>query len=145
MTEQYKILDNLDPLISALIGDSDNDPTAKGILFITTFQFLATTHFLAYVLPVLSQLSKRFQRQCIDFTAVSEGVQVTISALEGFKQTPGSRLRKFTSEIPTEPSEEFYFKEHRISDSQAQRQGFVASRERFIHKFYSHVSQIAVY
>lgn len=129
------ILDNLDPLISALISDSDNDPTAKGILkFITTFQFLATTHFLADALPVLSQLSKRFQRQCVDFTAVSEGVQVTISALEGFKQTPGPRLQKFTSEIPSEPGEEFYFKEHRISDSHAQRQGFVASSERFIHK-----------
>lgn len=37
------ILDNLDPLISALTSDSENDPTAKGILkIITTFQFVAT-------------------------------------------------------------------------------------------------------
>ena len=52
------ILANVDPLIAALI---ESDPTAKGILsFISTFQFLATTHFLADVLVLLSRLSKTF-------------------------------------------------------------------------------------
>ena len=62
------ILANVDPLMAGLISDSESDPTAKGILtFISTFQFLATTHFLADVLAVLSRLSKMFQRQCVDF------------------------------------------------------------------------------
>ena len=76
------ILANIDPLIAALISDSESDPTAKGILsFISTFQFLATTPFLADVLVLLSCLSKILQRQCVDFTAVSDGVESTVTAL----------------------------------------------------------------
>ena len=76
------ILANTDPLIAALISDSESDPTAKGILsFISTFQFLATTPFLADVLVLLSCLSKILQRQCVDFTAVSDGVESTVTAL----------------------------------------------------------------
>ena len=57
------ILANLDPLISALIGDSDPDQSAKGLLkFISNFSFLVTTHFLCDVLPLLSRLSKIFQQ-----------------------------------------------------------------------------------
>lgn len=70
------ILANLDPLMAALISNSESDPTARGLLiFISTSQFLATTHFLADVLAVLSCLSNTFQRQCVDFTEVSDGVE----------------------------------------------------------------------
>ena len=70
---------NLEALISALISDSANDPTAKGILtFITTFQFLASTHPLHDVLPTLTRLSKTFQRQCVDFSAIADAVQGAI-------------------------------------------------------------------
>ena len=73
------ILANVDPLMAALISDGESDPTAKGILtFISTFQFLATTHFLADVLAVLSRLSKTFQ---VDFTVVSDGIESTVAAL----------------------------------------------------------------
>ena len=66
------LLTNLDPLMSALISDSDSDPVARGILkFITTFKFLATLHLLADIPPVLARLSKGFQRQC-----VTEGVSI---------------------------------------------------------------------
>ena len=97
------ILVNLDPLMAALISDSESDPTARGLLtFISTFQFLATTHFLADVLAVLSRLSKIFQRQCVDFTAVSDGVESTVSALNSFQITPGPRLQKFLTSIPSD-------------------------------------------
>ena len=60
------ILANIDPLIAALISDSESNPTAKAILsFISTFQFLATIHSLDDVLVLLSRLSKTFQRQCV--------------------------------------------------------------------------------
>lgn len=129
------LLVNLECLISALISDCDTDPTARGILtFVTTFKFLATTHLLADVLPVISRLSKRFQRQCIDFSAVSDGIDTTVAALNSFKQSPGPRLKKFLSEVPSEPSESFYFKEQKVSDSAAQRQAFSTSMEQFLAK-----------
>ena len=60
---QY-ILSNYDPLVSALIGDGQSNPIANDILkFITTYLFVATTHFLADVLPTLSGLRKLFQKQ----------------------------------------------------------------------------------
>ena len=84
------ILTNLEALISALISDSATDPTAKGILaFITTFQFLASTHLLCDVLPTLTHLSKTFQRQCVDFSAIADALQAAIGAIEGFKHAPG--------------------------------------------------------
>ena len=73
------ILAIFDPLIAALISDSESDPIANS--FISTFQFPATTHFLDDVLVLLSRLSKTFQRQCVDFTAVSDGVESTVAAL----------------------------------------------------------------
>ena len=131
------ILANIDPLIAALISDSESDPTAKGILsFISTFQFLATTHFLADVLVLLSRLSKTFQRQCVDFTAVSDGVESTVAALNSFKLAPGPRLQKFMSEAPDEHdlTDSFYFKEQKVSDSITQRQAFSRSKVQFLEK-----------
>lgn len=125
------ILDNLDPLISPLISDSDNNPIAKGILNImTTFQFLVTTHFFADTLPVLSQLSKRL-RQCVDFTAVSEDVQVTISAWKALSKHLGPgfkslQVRYLLNSVKNSTA--------KISDIQAQHQGFVVRKERFNHK-----------
>ena len=124
------ILVNLDPLMVALISDSESDSTARGLLtFISTFQFLATTHFLA----VLSRLSKTFQRQRVDFTAVSDGVESTVSALNGFQLTPGPRRQRFLTSIPSE-SESFYFKQQKISDSCAQRRAFSTSKIQFLEK-----------
>ena len=114
------ILANIDPFITALISNSESDHTAKGILsFISTFQFLATTHFLTDVLVLLSHLSKTFQRQCVDFTAASDGVESTVAALNSFKLAPGPRLQKFMSEVPDEHdfTDSFYFKEQKVSDS----------------------------
>ena len=127
------------PAGSTLIAPSpiQSDPIAKGILtFISTFQFLATTHFLADVLAVLSSLSKTFQRQCVDFTAGSDGVESTVAALNSFKLAPGPRIQKFISEVPSESelSESFYFKEQKVSDSTAQRQAFSTIKVQFRQK-----------
>lgn len=85
-----------------LISDSQTDPTAKEILtFITTFQFLASTHFLCDVLPTLLCLSKAFQRQCVDFSTVTDAVQTAISPIEGFKHAPGPPcVATFLSDVP---------------------------------------------
>ena len=81
---------NIEALISALISDSTTDPTAKGIFtFITTFEFLASTHLLCDVLPILTHLSKTFQCQCVDFSAITDSVQAAVGAIEGFKHVPG--------------------------------------------------------
>ena len=124
---------NLEALISALISDSATDPTAKGILtFITTFQFLASTHLLCDVLPTLARLSKTFQRQCVDFSAIADAVHAAIGAIESFKHAPGPRLAGFLSDVPDTPTEYFYFKEQRISDSAAQREHFEKSKIEFL-------------
>ena len=129
------VLNNLEPLISALISDSSTDPTAKGILvFITTFLFLATTHLLADILPLLARLSKSFQRQCMDFSTVNDCLQATIRGMQGFKNSPGPRLTQFLSGIPGTQGEFFYFKDQRITDSSQQRDQFKTIKDTFIDK-----------
>ena len=64
---------------------------------------------------------------------VTDAVLATICAIEGFKLSPGTRLAKFISDIPS-PSNCFYFKEQRITDSAAQREQFNANKDTFIDK-----------
>ena len=83
------ILTNLEALISALISDSTSDPTAKGILtFITTYQFLASTHLLCDALPTLTPLRHSSDNVLNSLLAV----QAATGAIEGFKHAPGPRL-----------------------------------------------------
>ena len=127
------ILFNYDPLVSALIGDAQSDPIAKGVLkFITTYLFVASTHLLSDVLPTLSRLSKLFQKQCVDFAATYYGVEACVTPLEGFKTTPGQRLAQFVGEIQTEPGDSFYFRDHKITDSPTQRDQFCSIKEKFL-------------
>ena len=114
------IVASLDPLYAVLVEESHTDPVAKGILtFTVNFSFLATTYLLADVVPILSRLSKRFQRSQVDFTTVTDGVGITVSALTSFKTVPGTKLVDFLSKVPpaSAASESFYFMGHRISDS----------------------------
>ena len=129
------IVASLDPLYSVLIEESSSDPTACGILnFMVTFKFLATTYLFADVLPVLARLSKRFQRSQVDFTTVTDRVNITISALETFKSTPGPKLANFLSQVTGTPSSHFYYMGHKITDSQKQRDDFNSNRNNLIVK-----------
>ena len=129
------VLNNLEPLMSALISDGSTDPTAKCILvFITTFSFLATTHLLADILPLLARLSKSFQRQCIDISSVNDCLQSTIQGIQRFKNSPGPRLIKFLSDIPSSPGECFYFKDQHITDGSLQGDQFKMTKDTFIDK-----------
>ena len=134
------ILANLNALITELIADGESEPAAKGILrFITTFSFMAVTHFLSDVLPILSRLSKGFQRQQVDFTVITEGVNSTVAALESFKTNPGPKLKKFLNEIPEDTHDSFYFMDQQISYSQHQRNEFNHSTSTFIDKLISNL------
>ena len=131
------IVASIDPLIAVLVEDSTSDPTARGILkFVTTFSFLATTYLLADILPVIARLSKRFQRSQVDFTTVTDGVSIAVATLSAFKNTPGPKLAKFLSEVPSPPptSQSFYYQGHCISDSKKQRDDFVSDRNKLIDK-----------
>jgi hypothetical protein len=127
------ILSNYDSLVSALISDAESDPIAKGVLkFITTYLFLASTHLLADVLPTLSRLSKLFQEQCVDFAATYYGVEACVTALEGFKTTPGPGLSQFMGGILNEPGDSFYYHDQKITDSCAQRDQFCSIKAKFL-------------
>ena len=87
---------------------------------------------------MLSRLSKTFQRQYVDFTAVSDGtgVESTVAALNSFKLAPGPRLQKVMSEVPDEHdlTDSFYFKKQKVSDSITRQQAFSRSKVQFLEK-----------
>ena len=131
------IVASLDPLYAVLVEESHTDPVAKGILtFTVNFSFLATTYLLADVLPILSRLSKRFKRSQVDFTTVTDGVGITVSALTSFKTVPGPKLVDFLSKVPpaSAASESFYFMGHRISDSKKRREDFESNKGQLMGK-----------
>ncbi|KAE8293775.1 hypothetical protein D5F01_LYC06711 [Larimichthys crocea] len=71
-----------------------NEATARGLAtFLTTFQFTATLLMLCDILPLLSKLSRLFQRTEVDFTHIDANVTATIEALRTLKSTPGSNFR----------------------------------------------------
>ena len=92
------------------------------------------------VLPTLTRLSKTFQCQCVDFSVITDTVQAAIGAIEGFKHAPGPRLAGFLSDVPDTPTEYLCFKEHRISDSAAQREHFEKSKIDFLDAFVANLN-----
>lgn len=60
------------------------------------------------------------------------GVEACVTALEGFKATPGPRLALFVGEIPAEQGDSFYFHDHKIADSITQRDQFSSIKGKFL-------------
>lgn len=61
---------------------AEGDPTAIGIhRAISTYQFIALTHFLKDVLCILAKLSETFQRQNLDISLIEPKVTATMDAI----------------------------------------------------------------
>lgn len=63
--------------------------------FITTYTFVAFTSLLSDALTVITDLSKKFQTECMDVSAVNVHVNVALATLQGMKLEPGTCLAEF--------------------------------------------------
>ena len=86
-------------LVSTLKDDEESKQMsikAKLVLkFVTECNFPAVTALLADVLKIVSNLSKKFQSDSIDLSAVEPSVIVAISQLKALDECPGVCLREF--------------------------------------------------
>lgn len=96
-------------------------------------------HFLCDVLKPLSALSKTYQKSDLDFSDVTPMLQSTIERIERLgSKKDGTYLRKFMSQVPTEPQvgedglTTFDFQGHTIRDGAKQREEAVSACDKFI-------------
>ncbi|XP_070554693.1 E3 SUMO-protein ligase KIAA1586-like [Ptychodera flava] len=163
------VLANLNPLIMCLSDDAypntgTGDATAVGLFkYVTTYQFLATLHFMSDVLKQLNFLSKTFQKSDSDCSIVYSHVTAKSDTFKNMKVNAGQRLLEFLNMVPNEPDEtgKFYLKMFEvgkpvqpsfvltlpegaegiaISDNQNYRKWFQSSREKYIDKLVSNLS-----
>lgn len=64
----------------------DEDATALGLLKMKNIKFLGVIYILKEVLPVLSELSRVFQRDSLSFSLVIPAVNSTQEKLDGLLQ-----------------------------------------------------------
>ena len=68
-----------------------NDAQALGLSkFICTYQFVASVYMMSDILPILSHLSKLFQKENLDFSLIQPLVKSTVTQLETLKSVPGA-------------------------------------------------------
>ena len=99
------VLHNIEPLVHALNEDKQQpgNAAAQGLLkYITTFDFLATTHMMADVLGHIGRLSRTFQTKNLDFFHSNLSLNACVAALSEMKTKPGPMLQQFFDTLPTE-------------------------------------------
>ncbi|XP_036001539.1 zinc finger protein 862 [Fundulus heteroclitus] len=98
---------NLPAVLATLAEEADirKDPVARGLYtYCATYRFVAAVLMQADILPHLTQLSKLFQKENVNFLAISQHVPVTIETLRqikvaGEQQAPGSFLAQVTERV----------------------------------------------
>ncbi|XP_070542020.1 uncharacterized protein C17orf113-like [Ptychodera flava] len=98
-----------DSLVTTLetIYSECNNSVAKGLLSeITSYSFVSITALLMDVLPVVSNLSKVFQREHVDWSVIKPKLQIAISLLQDMSKTPA--LMRHLSQFKLECNEFMY-------------------------------------
>ncbi|XP_069378935.1 zinc finger protein 862-like [Paralichthys olivaceus] len=98
---------NLPAILATLAEEADikKDPVARGLYtYCATFRFVAAVLMQADILPQLTQLSKLFQKEDVNFLAIRDHVPVTIETLRqikeaGEQQAQGSFLAQVTERV----------------------------------------------
>lgn len=83
---------SLPSVITSLKRESTerNDAQALGLLkFVCTYKFVACLYMMSDVLPILSHLSKLFQKKSLDFSLIQPLVTSTTTQLEVLQSRPG--------------------------------------------------------
>jgi len=81
---------------ASLVAVFANDAKVKILgAFITTYTFVAFTALLCDVLEVITDLSKKFQTEAMDVSAVNVHVNIAMAAIQGMNVEPGTCLSTF--------------------------------------------------
>lgn len=88
----------------------DKDCTAIGLLKMRNVRYLAGIYILTEVLPIVSKLSKTFQKSNVNFTCIEPCIEKTIDDLDAALE--GEIVNKFEEEFGTRTDERFYEQIH---------------------------------
>ncbi|XP_071168230.1 zinc finger protein 862-like [Mytilus edulis] len=130
------LLHNFDILIGCLLVDEEGGNIVAGglVRFISTYEFLAVSHFMGDVMGIVCRVSRVFQREDLTFSVIKDVIDPAYAAILGMKSTAGPKLESFLSEVPSEVQESgnFLFGGNLIKDSPSQRSNFESLRVKFI-------------
>ena len=100
---------------------------------LTQYSFLALTHFLMDIIPVVTRLNLKFQSEDLDITRVGPNIRLTMHELDVMMDA-GCSLKNFTEELSKNDNGRCTFKDIVITkNSQQETQFNIASKE-FVSK-----------
>ena len=78
----------------------NNDPIAKGLVTrVSSYKFFAITHLLYDVRSELIRLSKIFQKESLDFSAITPSVNAAVASITAMGSHPGPALAEFMEQV----------------------------------------------
>jgi hypothetical protein len=117
------------------VVEQEGDATAIGIhRAITTYSFLALTHFLDDVLSILSKLSLNFQRQNLDISLVQPKVTAAFDVIKNTKVHDGPNLSQFKNDY-----DNGVYALYNAKDCVSQRSSFDVARQNYLSKLESNL------
>jgi hypothetical protein len=107
--------------------------------FISTYTFVAFTSLLSDVLCVITSLSKKFQTESMDISAVNAHVNVALASLSGMKVDANAYLDDFFKSTTPDSSS---FKGETLSNStEADKQQFLFLRDLYLDSMTTHLEE----
>ncbi|XP_077988181.1 zinc finger protein 862-like [Glandiceps talaboti] len=127
-------------LVTYFEAQTEKLPTAKGLAkTMRQYEFVATTHLLMDVIPILTHLSMVFQASDIDIAIVQASLQTTTTQLEGLATDNG----KFLSDLEKmkETDNKYVVSGHYIKTTPNAVKRFANIRRDFIQNILDNLSE----
>jgi hypothetical protein len=122
-------------LVAAVINDASSKQIsikAQAVLkFIMEYNFPAVTALLCDVLKILSNLSKKFQSDDIDLSAVEPSVTIAISKLKAFDGNAGPCSKEFLDNVVMQNTQ-YTYKGVVLTNATEQAQSFMTLKTSYI-------------
>ncbi|CAC5377495.1 unnamed protein product [Mytilus coruscus] len=98
-------------LCVALEHEGSTNTAAKGLAHeVQQYKFIAITHMLLDILPILSRLSKIFQKDCVDFSIIKPVVNSTVSCLSDLCVDKGEFVKKLDQFVKVSDGKTLYIR-----------------------------------
>lgn len=101
----HSLRESLVSVVAALEREAaeKNEATAVGLLkFMKSYEFVGSLLMFSDVLPILSKLSKAWQKKDINFTVIKEILEATKQTLTQLKNHPGNYFSSFSLKLTNE-------------------------------------------
>ena len=96
-------------LVMTLEREAVFEPAAKGLLqSVNQYTFIAITHLMMDILPIMTRLLRKFQHETVDFSVVKPHFRSTCESLKDLLEVDGVFVQKLPNFIYFQDAEVLY-------------------------------------